>query len=367
MAGCSDCGVALLKDITSQSVWNQFNGVKDSFFVYDSDGNLAADFTSGLNLMNAGHRNTLLTAIADAMPQPTATPTTAAPTAAPTHAPTTAAPTHAPSAAPSASPSRAPTESPTAVRCLDGVRNGSESDVDCGGPECEPCDAGQQCALASDCASGNCDGGTCDTAAPTPAPTAAPTAEPTAAPTPAPTAVPTAEPTDAPTPARAALVVAGSLRLEGPGIAASDFADASSATVLAFRRVVASLFAVPVASVTNVRAESVGHTLRRRRRALGHDVRVRFTVDVALSPAVAAAVTTPAAAAAAVQQVLQDAAGDATAAGLVARLGAEGVDVDAVADAGAATTPAPTTSRLDPAADQGGGAGADVGDEAVDC
>ena len=42
MAGCSDCGVALLKDITSQSVWNQFNGVKDSFFVYDSDGNLAA-------------------------------------------------------------------------------------------------------------------------------------------------------------------------------------------------------------------------------------------------------------------------------------------------------------------------------------
>ena len=43
--------------------------------------------------------------------------------------------------------------------CYDGVRNGVEADVDCGGPECaSTCSAGRTCSVSSDCASGVCDG-----------------------------------------------------------------------------------------------------------------------------------------------------------------------------------------------------------------
>ncbi|MEW5847248.1 MAG: fibrinogen-like YCDxxxxGGGW domain-containing protein [Myxococcota bacterium] len=42
-----------------------------------------------------------------------------------------------------------------APSCLDGVRNGGESDVDCGG-DCEPCVAGQGCRAAADCVSTVC-------------------------------------------------------------------------------------------------------------------------------------------------------------------------------------------------------------------
>ena len=43
--------------------------------------------------------------------------------------------------------------------CYDGVRNGVEADVDCGGPECaSTCSAGRTCSAGSDCASGVCDG-----------------------------------------------------------------------------------------------------------------------------------------------------------------------------------------------------------------
>jgi hypothetical protein len=38
------------------------------------------------------------------------------------------------------------------------VRDGYESDVDCGG-SCAPCAAGLTCAADSDCASNNCDNG----------------------------------------------------------------------------------------------------------------------------------------------------------------------------------------------------------------
>ena|GEM_PF-1315549 len=44
--------------------------------------------------------------------------------------------------------------------CVDGDRNGQETDFDCGGPTCDPCEDGQGCALAADCESLVCDGDT---------------------------------------------------------------------------------------------------------------------------------------------------------------------------------------------------------------
>lgn len=40
--------------------------------------------------------------------------------------------------------------------CSDGIANGSETDVDCGGGECPPCADGLQCFVASDCQSMVC-------------------------------------------------------------------------------------------------------------------------------------------------------------------------------------------------------------------
>jgi hypothetical protein len=45
--------------------------------------------------------------------------------------------------------------------CTDGVKNGSETDVDCGGGTCSPCANGDTCAVGSDCVSGTCTGGIC--------------------------------------------------------------------------------------------------------------------------------------------------------------------------------------------------------------
>jgi len=53
---------------------------------------------------------------------------------------------------------------PDAPTCTDGVRNGTESDVDCGG-ECGSCDVGEGCLTGADCAEGVCDGGACLAAA----------------------------------------------------------------------------------------------------------------------------------------------------------------------------------------------------------
>lgn len=44
--------------------------------------------------------------------------------------------------------------------CDDGIANGTESDVDCGG-DCTPCTAGDSCTSADDCLSSVCDGGVC--------------------------------------------------------------------------------------------------------------------------------------------------------------------------------------------------------------
>jgi uncharacterized protein YjdB len=40
--------------------------------------------------------------------------------------------------------------------CSDGVKDGFETDVDCGGPECAPCGATLACLAGTDCASGTC-------------------------------------------------------------------------------------------------------------------------------------------------------------------------------------------------------------------
>ena len=50
-----------------------------------------------------------------------------------------------------------------APSCQDGVRNGTETDTDCGGdsPLCPRCGAGSSCTLDADCASQSCDGQRC--------------------------------------------------------------------------------------------------------------------------------------------------------------------------------------------------------------
>ncbi len=45
--------------------------------------------------------------------------------------------------------------------CKDGVKNGTETDVDCGGPICKACGLGEKCKVCDDCDKGACNGGTC--------------------------------------------------------------------------------------------------------------------------------------------------------------------------------------------------------------
>ena len=51
-----------------------------------------------------------------------------------------------------------PTGDPT---CADGVKNGPETDVDCGGDSCPPCEIGQACQNSADCKVGLCTDGLC--------------------------------------------------------------------------------------------------------------------------------------------------------------------------------------------------------------
>ncbi|HEX4339558.1 MAG TPA: hypothetical protein VH062_26810 [Polyangiaceae bacterium] len=52
---------------------------------------------------------------------------------------------------------------PPPAGCADGAKNGSESDVDCGG-DCPRCDSGKACASGADCLTAACVNGTCATA-----------------------------------------------------------------------------------------------------------------------------------------------------------------------------------------------------------
>jgi hypothetical protein len=51
--------------------------------------------------------------------------------------------------------------------CTDGIKNGSETDVDCGGGSCPPCANGKMCGINADCESNRCLSGFCVDAGPT--------------------------------------------------------------------------------------------------------------------------------------------------------------------------------------------------------
>ncbi|MBK7077054.1 MAG: hypothetical protein IPH44_32665 [Myxococcales bacterium] len=55
------------------------------------------------------------------------------------------------------------TDAPLAASCTNGLRDGAETDVDCGGGTCDPCGATRACGAATDCLSMVCTGGTCQT------------------------------------------------------------------------------------------------------------------------------------------------------------------------------------------------------------
>lgn len=52
---------------------------------------------------------------------------------------------------------------PVGPTCTDHIKNGAETDVDCGGPVCSPCDDGQTCTGDTDCKSDKCNSGICTT------------------------------------------------------------------------------------------------------------------------------------------------------------------------------------------------------------
>lgn len=54
-----------------------------------------------------------------------------------------------------------PCPPPPPLTCSDGVKNASETDIDCGGVECNRCADGKTCLVANDCISGTCTGGLC--------------------------------------------------------------------------------------------------------------------------------------------------------------------------------------------------------------
>lgn len=62
---------------------------------------------------------------------------------------------------PQGCPGAAAPATPPPSTASDGVKDGDETDVDCGGSSQKACDAGKACVVYEDCASGNCDNGVC--------------------------------------------------------------------------------------------------------------------------------------------------------------------------------------------------------------
>lgn len=48
---------------------------------------------------------------------------------------------------------------PPGPTCSDGVKNGDETDLDCGGPDCPPCANGRLCTSNTDCGTARCGDG----------------------------------------------------------------------------------------------------------------------------------------------------------------------------------------------------------------
>mmetsp|Transcript_8380 Transcript_8380/g.25171 ORF Transcript_8380/g.25171 Transcript_8380/m.25171 type:complete len:987 (+) Transcript_8380:64-3024(+) len=138
---------------------------------------------------------------AEPVPEPTSRPTTSRPSLLPTAQPSTM-PTSNPTLEPSSplpttgKPSNVPTTAtPTSLTCTNGRRDGTETDVDCGGGACNKCSFGLTCELTSDCREGVCNDNICE-----PRPSANPTALPTAIPASIPTSYPTSASPTAPKP-----------------------------------------------------------------------------------------------------------------------------------------------------------------------
>jgi hypothetical protein len=62
-------------------------------------------------------------------------------------------------------PEGGPASDAPVTSCTDGIKNGDESDVDCGG-DCSPCQLNKACRAHSDCASAHCIDGKCLECAP---------------------------------------------------------------------------------------------------------------------------------------------------------------------------------------------------------
>jgi hypothetical protein len=65
-----------------------------------------------------------------------------------------------PPTSPPASPP-GPPPPPSGPTCADGIKNGEETDVDCGGPRCPACEINRFCKRSSDCRTNMCDFGLC--------------------------------------------------------------------------------------------------------------------------------------------------------------------------------------------------------------
>ena len=55
---------------------------------------------------------------------------------------------------------------PVHATCTDGIKNGQETDVDCGGPQCPACQTGKACLVNGDCVSNACMANVCQPIAP---------------------------------------------------------------------------------------------------------------------------------------------------------------------------------------------------------
>jgi hypothetical protein len=73
----------------------------------------------------------------------------------------TQTPTETTTIPPSATPVGPPPPAEIPATCSDGVKNGSESDIDCGGPTCLRCATGKTCGGQADCASAFCVNNVC--------------------------------------------------------------------------------------------------------------------------------------------------------------------------------------------------------------
>ena len=62
---------------------------------------------------------------------------------------------------PTSSEGSSMSDGPGEPSCMDDLFNQDETDVDCGGPTCDPCASGLDCLVATDCIDGVCEDGAC--------------------------------------------------------------------------------------------------------------------------------------------------------------------------------------------------------------